>query len=59
MVGDAFAHLVVEALSRSDIYPLAGRAFGKLLGEGWSDPERALEIQLALRLHRLGHTSEP
>ncbi|NUW35322.1 helix-turn-helix domain-containing protein [Nonomuraea sp. SMC257] len=32
---------------------------GKLLGEGWSDPERALEIQLALRLHRLGHTSEP
>ncbi|NUW43555.1 helix-turn-helix domain-containing protein [Nonomuraea rhodomycinica] len=32
---------------------------GKLLGEGWSDPERALEIQLALRLHRLGHTSQP
>ncbi|MEO3872571.1 GAF domain-containing protein [Nonomuraea sp. B12E4] len=30
---------------------------GKLLGEGWLEPERALEIQLALRLHRLGHTS--
>jgi sugar diacid utilization regulator len=25
----------------------------KLLGERWQDPERALEIQLALRLHRL------
>ncbi|MEV0517301.1 helix-turn-helix domain-containing protein, partial [Nonomuraea sp. NPDC050405] len=32
---------------------------GKLLGDGWSEPERALEIQLALRLHRLGHTSTP
>ncbi|MEV0350803.1 GAF domain-containing protein [Nonomuraea sp. NPDC050680] len=32
---------------------------GKLLGEGWLEPERALEIQLALRLHRLGHTSPP
>jgi hypothetical protein len=32
---------------------------GKLLGEGWQDPERALELQLALRLHRLGHTSPP
>ncbi|GAA2209845.1 helix-turn-helix domain-containing protein [Nonomuraea monospora] len=32
---------------------------GKLLGEGWLEPERALEIQLALRLHRLGHTSAP
>jgi hypothetical protein len=32
---------------------------GKLLGEGWQDPERALELQLALRLHRLGHTSSP
>ncbi|MFI6788648.1 helix-turn-helix domain-containing protein [Nonomuraea sp. NPDC050383] len=32
---------------------------GKLLGDGWSEPERALEIQLALRLHRLGHTSAP
>ncbi|WP_262379810.1 helix-turn-helix domain-containing protein [Nonomuraea sp. PA05] len=32
---------------------------GKLLGEGWLEPERALEIQLALRLHRLGHTSSP
>ncbi|MGP3931480.1 helix-turn-helix domain-containing protein [Nonomuraea sp. KM88] len=30
---------------------------GKLLGEGWMEPGRALEIQLALRLHRLGHTS--
>ncbi|SDI81907.1 helix-turn-helix domain-containing protein [Nonomuraea jiangxiensis] len=30
---------------------------GKLLGDGWMEPERALEIQLALRLHRLGHTS--
>jgi DNA-binding PucR family transcriptional regulator len=26
---------------------------GVLLGEGWRDPERALEHQLALRLHRL------
>ena len=26
---------------------------GALLGEGWRDPERALEHQLALRLHRL------
>jgi GAF domain-containing protein len=26
---------------------------GRLLGEGWSAPERALEVQLALRLHRL------
>ena len=26
---------------------------GRLLGEGWQDPNRALEIQLALRLHRL------
>lgn len=26
----------------------------RLLGEGWQAPERALEIQLALRLHRLG-----
>ncbi|MEV6031284.1 GAF domain-containing protein [Nonomuraea sp. NPDC052116] len=32
---------------------------GKLLGDGWLEPERALEIQLALRLHRLGHTSTP
>ncbi|MEV0615008.1 GAF domain-containing protein [Nonomuraea sp. NPDC050404] len=32
---------------------------GKLLGEGWLEPERALEIQLALRLHRLGHTYPP
>ncbi len=26
---------------------------GRLLGEGWQEPGRALEIQLALRLHRL------
>ncbi|MGW2424765.1 helix-turn-helix domain-containing protein [Streptomyces sp. NPDC001709] len=26
---------------------------GRLLGENWQTPERALEIQLALRLHRL------
>ncbi|NUR92265.1 MAG: GAF domain-containing protein [Nonomuraea sp.] len=26
---------------------------GKLLGDGWLDPERALEIQLALRLHTI------
>ncbi|MBD3145031.1 helix-turn-helix domain-containing protein [Microbispora bryophytorum] len=26
---------------------------GQLLGEDWQEPERALEIQLALRLHRL------
>lgn len=32
---------------------------GKLLGDGWLEPERALEIQLALRLHQLGHTSPP
>jgi sugar diacid utilization regulator len=32
---------------------------GRLLGDGWQEPERALEIQLALRLHRLGHTSAP
>ncbi|GGP12011.1 helix-turn-helix domain-containing protein [Nonomuraea glycinis] len=32
---------------------------GKLLGDGWQEPERALEIQLALRLHRLGHTASP
>ena len=31
----------------------------KLLGGDWTDPERALEIQLALRLHRLGRTAEP
>ncbi|GAA1388966.1 GAF domain-containing protein [Pseudonocardia kongjuensis] len=27
---------------------------GSLLGDGWQDPERSLELQLALRLHRLG-----
>ncbi len=26
---------------------------GQLLGAGWQDPERALELQVALRLHRL------
>ncbi|MDX6363858.1 MAG: hypothetical protein QOC85_2868, partial [Streptomyces sp.] len=26
---------------------------GRLLGEDWQSPGRALEIQLALRLHRL------
>jgi DNA-binding PucR family transcriptional regulator len=26
---------------------------GRLLGRGWSAPERALEVHLALRLHRL------
>ncbi len=26
---------------------------GRLLGPGWTSPDRALEIQLALRLHRL------
>lgn len=31
----------------------------KLLGDGWQEPERALELQLALRLHRLGHTTFP
>ncbi|MEU6718518.1 helix-turn-helix domain-containing protein [Nonomuraea sp. NPDC046802] len=30
---------------------------GRLLGDGWQEPERALEIQLALRLNRLSHTS--
>ncbi|MCO5972610.1 helix-turn-helix domain-containing protein [Actinoallomurus soli] len=30
---------------------------GKLLGEHWQDPERTLEIQLALRLHRLTATT--
>ncbi|MEU9831482.1 helix-turn-helix domain-containing protein [Streptosporangium sp. NPDC048047] len=28
---------------------------GRLLGAGWQDPDRALEIQLALRLHRLSN----
>jgi DNA-binding PucR family transcriptional regulator len=26
---------------------------GRLLGRDWSSPQRALEVQLALRLHRL------
>ncbi|MEU6999538.1 GAF domain-containing protein [Nonomuraea sp. NPDC046570] len=34
---------------------------GRLLGDGWQEPDRSLEIQLALRLHRLrgpaGHAS--
>ncbi|MEV1292463.1 helix-turn-helix domain-containing protein [Pseudonocardia sp. NPDC049635] len=29
---------------------------GRLLGEGWQEPERSLELQLALRLHRLGRS---
>ncbi|MGI5273540.1 helix-turn-helix domain-containing protein [Nonomuraea sp. CA-218870] len=29
---------------------------GRLLGDGWQEPDRALELQLALRLHRLGRT---
>ncbi|MEU7599486.1 helix-turn-helix domain-containing protein, partial [Streptomyces sp. NPDC041003] len=28
---------------------------GRLLGEDWNSPARTLEIQLALRLHRLAH----
>ncbi|GAA4602623.1 helix-turn-helix domain-containing protein [Actinoallomurus liliacearum] len=31
---------------------------GRLLGERWQDPERTLEIQLALRLHRLTITAD-
>ncbi|MDI3418148.1 helix-turn-helix domain-containing protein [Streptomyces luteolus] len=31
---------------------------GRLLGEDWQSPSRALEIQLALRLHRLGAAVE-
>ena len=26
---------------------------GQLLGAGWNEPERALELQVALRLHRV------
>jgi len=29
---------------------------GQLLGPGWQQPDRALEVQLALRLHRLAST---
>lgn len=29
---------------------------GSLLGQGWRDPARALEQQVALRLWRLGNT---
>jgi GAF domain-containing protein len=32
---------------------------GRLLGRDWSAPERALEVQLALRLHRLTSADEP
>jgi hypothetical protein len=32
---------------------------GQLLGDGWQRPERALEIQLALRLHRLAAHDRP
>jgi hypothetical protein len=31
---------------------------GRLLGKDWSSPERALEVQLALRLHRLADAVE-
>ncbi len=30
---------------------------GRLLGREWSTPERALEVHLALRLHRLTGSS--
>jgi DNA-binding PucR family transcriptional regulator len=31
---------------------------GRLLGEDWNTPDRALELQLALKLHRAaGHTA--
>ncbi|MEV5045726.1 GAF domain-containing protein [Streptomyces griseoincarnatus] len=32
---------------------------GRLLGDDWQSPERALEIQLALRLHRLSGVTQP
>ena len=32
---------------------------GRLLGDGWQEPDRALEIQLALRLHHLQSPSLP
>ncbi|MFC8431226.1 helix-turn-helix domain-containing protein [Streptomyces sp. NPDC057253] len=32
---------------------------GRLLGEDWQSPARALEIQLALRLHRLSASARP
>lgn len=32
---------------------------GRLLGDGWQSPARALEIQLALRLHRLADPPRP
>jgi DNA-binding PucR family transcriptional regulator len=31
---------------------------GRLLGKDWSSPERALEVQLALRLHHLADAVE-
>jgi DNA-binding PucR family transcriptional regulator len=31
---------------------------GRLLGKDWSSPERALEVQLALRLHLLSDAVE-
>jgi hypothetical protein len=31
---------------------------GRLLGDGWQSPARALEIQLALRLHRLSSAGQ-
>lgn len=30
----------------------------QLLGRDWQEPDHALELQLALRLHRTGHTSQ-
>jgi DNA-binding PucR family transcriptional regulator len=30
----------------------------RLLGKDWSAPDRALEVQLALRLHRLAHSND-
>ncbi|NEC51036.1 PucR family transcriptional regulator, partial [Actinospica acidiphila] len=32
---------------------------GRLLGDDWQSPQRALEIQLALRLHRLSGITQP
>ena len=32
---------------------------GRLLGEDWNSPDRALEVQLALKLHRATHPHYP
>jgi hypothetical protein len=32
---------------------------GRLIGKEWNTPDRALEVQLALRLHRLTGTVSP